>query len=100
VKARIVVFAPEAHQDLRDLYDWIAGVATPGVALAYIERIETFCRGLPHAAERGRNRDDIRQGLRIVGFKRRAAIAFAVNETAVTILRVFHGGRDWENALH
>lgn len=45
---------------------------------------------------RGHHRNDIRPGLRIVGFERRVTIAFCVDESAVTILRVFYGGRDWE----
>jgi toxin ParE1/3/4 len=44
-------------------------------------------------------RDDIRPGLRIVGFERRVTIAFSVDDGRVTILRVFYGGRDWENAF-
>lgn len=38
-------------------------------------------------------------GLRIVGFERRVAIAFAVNETRDVILRVSYGGRNWEGAF-
>jgi toxin ParE1/3/4 len=44
-------------------------------------------------------RDDIRPGLRVVGFERRVTIAFAVGEAGVTIVRVFYGGQDWEEAL-
>jgi toxin ParE1/3/4 len=69
------------------------------IALAYIERIETYCLGFDLAAERGHLRDDIRPGLRIVGFERRVTIAFSVDDARVTILRVFYGGRDWESAF-
>jgi toxin ParE1/3/4 len=48
------------------------------------------------ASERGRRRDDIRPGLRIIGFERRVTVAFAVEEERVVILRIFYGGRDWE----
>jgi toxin ParE1/3/4 len=51
------------------------------------------------ASERGRVRDDIRPGLRVVGFLRRVTIAFAVGEAEVIILRVFYRGQDWEEAL-
>ncbi len=38
MKTRAVVFSPEARRDLLDLYQTIAGAASPTVALAYIER--------------------------------------------------------------
>jgi len=46
--------------------------------------------------ERGIRRDDLRRGLRILGFERRAVIAFLVTADTVTILRVLYGGRDLE----
>jgi len=33
-------------------------------------------------------------GLRIVGYHRRATIAFRVKDDTVTILRIYHGGKD------
>ena len=96
---RAVEFAPEALEDLRSLYDWIADCAGPNTALGYIERIETCCREMNFASERGHTRDDIRPGLRIVGFERRITIAFTVSETHVTILRLFYAGRNWEDAF-
>lgn len=71
MRERKVVFSPEARDDLLDLYDWIAEAATPDTALSYVERIEAFCRRLSLAPMRGHARDDIRPGLRIVGFERR-----------------------------
>jgi plasmid stabilization system protein ParE len=96
VKERRVGFAPEAESDLEALYDLIADAAAPEVARRYLERLEAFCSGMAHAAERGHRRDDIRPGLRIVGFERRVTIAFTIDDDRVTILRLFYGGRDWE----
>lgn len=93
---RPVDFAPEAFEDLMQIYEWIANAASPETAIQYIDRLETYCRGMGVAAERGHKRDDIRPGLRIVGFERRASVAFTVSETRVTILRLFHGGQNWE----
>ena len=99
MKERPVLFSPEARDDLFALYDWIAAAASPDAALSYVERIEAYCLGFAHASERGHRRDDIRLGLRIVGFERRVTIAFTVDETRVVILRVFYGGRNWEGAF-
>ncbi len=67
--------------------------------MRYVERIEVYCLGFDLIAERGRRRDDIRPGLRIVGFERSATIAFHVEVETVTIDRVLYGGRDIERAL-
>ncbi|MEO1089358.1 MAG: type II toxin-antitoxin system RelE/ParE family toxin [Pseudomonadota bacterium] len=96
MRERPVELVPEAQEDLIRLYDWIADAASPDTAIRYIDRIETYCRGLGLASERGQKRDDVRPGLRIVGFERRVTIAFTVSEARVTILRLFYGGRNWE----
>ena len=97
MKPRAIVFAPEARADLVALYEWISVKASPDVAMSYIERIETYCNGFDLASERGHPRDDIRTGLRIVGFEGRVTIAFMVSDLTVTILRLFYGGRNWED---
>ena len=95
MRRRTVAFAPEARSDLFRLSDWIAERAGIDVALNYIERLEAYCAGFETAGERGQRRDDIRAGLRIVGFERRVAIAFTVSATEVTILRLYYGGQNW-----
>lgn len=97
--AHRIVFAPEAQADLLDLYDYIAEQGSPERAMAYIARIEALCRGLATFPERGTRRDEIRPGLRVMGFARRVAIAFHVDEDVVTIDRVLYGGRDIGGAL-
>ena len=99
MKPRQVVFTPEAEADLLAIYDWIAQAGSPGSALRYVERLETYCRGFDLASERGHLRNDVRPGLRIVGFEKSLTIAFTVNAERVTILRLLYGGRDWETTL-
>ena len=99
MKQREVVFSPEAMDDLNGLYDWIASVAGVSVALRYVERIETFCMKLDLASERGVLREDIRPGLRVVGFERRLTVAFSVEIETVTIYRLFYGGQNWEEVM-
>ena len=48
---------------------------------------------------RGMARDDLRPGLRVVGFRRRVTIAFAITEETVEILGIYYGGRDYEALL-
>ncbi|MDP3163821.1 MAG: type II toxin-antitoxin system RelE/ParE family toxin [Reyranella sp.] len=94
MRRRTVAFAPEARSDVLQLGDWIAERAGVDVALNYIERLEAYCMGFETAGERGHRRDDIRTGLRVVGFERRVAIAFTVSNTEVTILRLYYGGQN------
>ena len=56
-------------------------------------------QNLLYAAERGHRRDDIRPGLRIIGFERRVTIAFMVQDQRATFLRIFYGGRNWEEVM-
>ncbi len=58
-----------------------------------------FCEDLGAFPHRGRARDDIRSGLRTVGFERRVVIAFAVLGQTVVIVGIFYGGRDYEAVL-
>ncbi len=85
MKRREVVFSPEARDDVVGLFDWIVAAAGLRTASKYIERLEAYCLSFDLASERGIRRDDIREGLRIVGFERRATIPFRVDEDRTTI---------------
>jgi toxin ParE1/3/4 len=95
-----VSFRPLAEADLFGLYRYIAKEAGLRVAGAYIDRIEAACMALETFPERGTRRDDIRPGLRTMGFERRATIVFQVKRAEVVIVRIFYGGQDYERALH
>jgi toxin ParE1/3/4 len=94
-----VVFTPEAQGDLLELYDYIAAHGGPERAMAYIARIEKACASLRTIPERGTLREDLRPGLRVMGFERRALIAFRVRLNTVAILRILYGGRSLERAF-
>ena len=94
-----ISFRPRAETDLFELYEYIAAESGPKVAGDYIDRIEAACNTLSAFPERGLKRDDIRKGLRIVGFERRAAILFQVRTSEVIIVRILYGGQDYERVL-
>ncbi|MCC7016392.1 MAG: type II toxin-antitoxin system RelE/ParE family toxin [Rhodospirillales bacterium] len=94
-----IVFRPQAEADLFALYDYIAGNSGRAVAGGYIDRIEAACRGLETFPKRGTRRDDIRPGLRTMGFERRATIVFQVLKAGVVVVRILFGGRDFARAL-
>ena len=94
-----VVFTPEAEGQLVELHRYIAAAGSAQVAARYVESIVVFCEDLGVFPHLGRARDDIRSGLRTVGFRRRVVIAFAVFGQSVVIVGVFYGGRDYEAVL-
>lgn len=94
-----VVFTPEAEEQLLSLYRYIAGAGSPERGAQYADSIIAFCEELAAFPHRGRERDDIRPGLRTIGFRRRAIVAFAVAEPVVVIVGVFYGGQDYESHL-
>jgi toxin ParE1/3/4 len=95
-----VVFRPLAETDLFELYRYIAEDSGHATAGAYIDRIEAACMALESFPTRGTARDDIRPGLRTMGFEGRATIVFQVKRAEVVIVRIFYGGQDYERALH
>ncbi|MXN65717.1 type II toxin-antitoxin system RelE/ParE family toxin [Stappia sp. GBMRC 2046] len=99
MRKRRVFFAPEARDNLVELYEWIAAAADPDIALPYIERIEDYRLTLETASERGQLREDIRPGLRVASFRRRLTTALSVSGDRATILRVFNGGRNLEREI-
>ncbi|NJR44254.1 type II toxin-antitoxin system RelE/ParE family toxin [bacterium] len=95
-----VVFAPEAEEQLLELYRYIAVAASPDIAARYTDAIIAYCESLRQFPLRGTRRDDVRKGLRITNYKKRAVIAFAVEDDCVSIIGVYYGGQDYETALH
>ncbi|HTQ22296.1 type II toxin-antitoxin system RelE/ParE family toxin [Mycobacterium sp.] len=63
-------------------------------AARYTEGIVAYCEELATFPHRGSGRDDIRSGLRTIGFRRRVVIAFAVLDQTVAISGVIYGGRE------
>jgi plasmid stabilization system protein ParE len=94
-----VVFSPEAVEQLAELYRYIAEAASPDVAAQYTEAIVSYCESLDTFPLRGSQRDDVRPGLRITNYKKRAVIAFDVDTEVVSIIGVFYGGQDYETFL-
>lgn len=94
-----VEFRPRAYEQLDSLADYIAENSYPSRAEAYVGSIIGFCHRLGDYPHVGRARDDVSPGLRTVGFKGSATIAFRVLDGVVVIIGVFYRGRDYEAIL-
>jgi toxin ParE1/3/4 len=96
-----VQLSPNARADLKELREYIALKATPRTAANYIRRLRKFSQELAIAPHRGEQREDLRPGLRTIGFEGRVSILFAVfdEERIVEIESFLYGGRSLEKAF-
>lgn len=96
-------YTPEAEQHLQTLDDWITEAASTEVARRFVRAIMDHVDGIlvfPHA---GRDRDDVRPGMRTTIYGKKTLIAYEVDgsavEVVINVVGVFHGGQDWESAF-
>ena len=94
-----IELSPGAEQQLEDLFRMISLESGFERARNFVGSIVTYCKGFDTFPARGAMRDDIRPGIRIVGFKRRVSIAFTIEGDTVVFLGIFYGGQDFEAAL-
>lgn len=91
-----VIFTPLAARQIESLHEYITTHSGEQRADDYVNRIVAFCEGLTTFPLRGTRRDDLLPGLRVIGFERRATIAFAVTDSAILVEGIFYAGRDFE----
>lgn len=94
-----VIFAPEAEEQLLELFDYIANAASPDIALRYTNALVSYCESFCNFPYRGNRRDDIRPGLRTTNYRKRTVIAFTVADATISIIGIFHGGQNYEAQL-
>lgn len=94
-----VAFAPVAQADLKAIFDYVRSQSGEGRARETVARLYAYCASFDQFPERGTRRDDLRPGLRVVGFRRQATVAFRIEGDQVIILRVLYGGRNVDAAL-
>jgi len=90
-----VVFRPAAVSDLDQIYDFIAE-DSPQRAIAFVRRIHQHCQTLSEMPERAPRRNDLGEGVRLLVFEKRIAIAYRIHDETVEILRIFYAGRDYQ----
>ena len=96
-----VQITPEAQAQLCKLEVDIARAGSPLTAARYVNAILDYCESLRTTPKRGTRRDDLRPGLRTVGYRRRATILFEVSDATATvsIIGIVYGGQDYETML-
>ncbi len=91
-----VIYSPKAQSQLSNIFEFISAKASEEIAAKFVTSIIDYCDGFETFPERGLLRDDLRNGLRIIGYKKRVTIAFYVDEINVVILGIYYGGQDFE----
>lgn len=94
-----VIFTPQADSQLDRIEDYIAAAASPATAEAFIDAIIAACQSLSTFPNRGTRRDDIRPGLRSMGFRKRVTIVFEVEDDRVNIIGIFYAGQSLESTF-
>lgn len=75
------------------------GIGRNCLPFQYTEAIVSYCESLRTFPLRGTPRGDVRPGLRITNYKKRAVIAFDVESERVSIIGIFYGGKNYESIL-
>jgi len=91
-----VIFTPLAARQIESLHEYITTHSGEQRADAYVNRIVAFCEGLTTFPLRGTRRNDLLPGLRVIGFERRATIAFVVTDSAILVEGIFYAGQNFE----
>lgn len=98
-----IAYTPEALRNLDDLDAWIAETAGPTTAERFVTAILDHIESILTFPEAGRARDDVRPGVRTTTYKKRTLIAYEIggttDEDTITVLGVFHGGKDWASTV-
>lgn len=94
-----IVITPETRDQLDSLHGHIAVAANVEIATRFVNGILDHIATLAEFPKRGTSRDDLRPGLRTIPWRRRATIAFMVEERDVVVIGIFYGGRDFEALL-
>lgn len=98
-RPRQVVLAPEARAHLRAIRQYIAARSSAATATRFTAQLAAYCLSFDLFPERGSLHEDILPGLRLVGFRGRATVAFRVFEDRVEVLGIYYGGRNIEAHL-
>ena len=90
---RVLVWSPEADQDLIEIWSYLSAEASAQVADKQLRRIDAVAQTLPRHPFRGRPRTEIAAGIRSV-IAQPYIIFYRPTNTAVEVVRVLHGRRD------
>jgi len=87
-----VVISAKAQKKLTQLELYLAARFYPENAERFIDRLVDACESLTLAPYRGTARDDLKPGMRSVGFERKVTIYFKIHGRKVVIVNITYRG--------
>ena len=94
-----IIMSQRAQSHLERIFRYIAKASSPRIAEGYVEAIRAECQTLSTLPMRGTDRGAKYRGLRTMGFRHSATIAFRVSRNNVTIVAVFYRGLNVSDRL-
>ncbi len=94
-----VLFSKRANTQLIEILDYITLKSDRNIALNYVMKLHEFCQKIGQHPHVGIEREKRLPGVRFLGYKRRATIAFTVQDSHVLIAGIFYGGQDIQARL-
>jgi toxin ParE1/3/4 len=90
--------SPEADQDLEEIFDYTEREFGFDQAIEYLSGFDGILAKLLHNPELGKEREEIREGLRSL-LKEKHAIFYRILGNRIRIVRILHASRDLRTFL-
>ena len=95
-----VRFREEAIADLEDIATYLVEQgAHETIIRGFLLRLKKQCETIGQMPEGYVARPDLGPSIRIAPFERSSVIAYRITESAVEIVNIFYGGRDYQALL-
>ena len=88
--------SPPAEMDLREIFDYTEDNSGRIQAIQYLRSFEDIFRLISDNPDIGRNRNEIRKGLKSLAHKKHV-VFYRILKSHIRIIRVLHGNRDLPN---
>jgi toxin ParE1/3/4 len=86
-------YSARARKHLKSLEIYLAERFYPRNAELFIIRLPAACEKLTRAPHQGTKRDDLRPGVRSIGFEQTAVIYFELIDDGVLVLSILYRGK-------
>lgn len=94
-----VVYTPGAEDQIAAILAFVAEEASPETAADFVEGLMRLCDSLATFPFRGTRVGRSERGIRMLVYRGRTTIAYAVERDIVLILGVSYAGRNWRPAF-